>query len=55
MSVSKGFLDKLDKLVALSDEPCTCGDLCCKSCKAKDLLESIRIEIESFLFNNGDI
>lgn len=47
MSVSKDFLNKLDELLMFSDEPCLCdGIVCCRSCEANIVLESLYSEIE---------
>jgi hypothetical protein len=54
MSVSKNFLEQLDKLIVLSDDACECDRQgSCPSCQAKEKVEHICMEIDSFLSSVG--
>jgi len=56
MSVSKGFLDNLDKVLIASDEKCVCdgNDCVCKSCDANELIEKIYLDVEDFIQKYGN-
>jgi hypothetical protein len=48
--INKDFLNMLDKLIILSDEPCTCdhqGD--CKSCRAQYEIENLYTKVDNIL------
>lgn len=48
MSASKSLLDNLDKLVVLSDEPCS-EEFDCKHCFANQCLDDLRRLIDDWL------
>jgi hypothetical protein len=48
MSVSKYFLNQIDKLMELSDEPCN-GELQCKHCYANQYLNDLQRLLDDWI------